>query len=550
MSGHLVSRGATSDPASLASGTRFGTYRVERLIGTGGMGSVYEATHVGLKKRVALKILHQTFLNNDEVIARFLREGEATARINHPNVVDVTDLGVKDGLPYLVMELLVGESLADKLGREKMMPVERAVDVLLPIISAVGMAHDEGVVHRDLKPDNIFLAKNRLGLIESKLLDFGISKMTTRSELTTAASVLGTPHYLSPEQAQALRDIDGRSDQYSIAVILYRLVTGMLPVGGDVVMDILMAVAQGRVRPPRAVKFDLSDVLERIIMRGLATSPKDRFPHIHLMGCELLPFASVEGRAAWHAHFEMRAEELIGGAATVVGPVVPAPMPSSPSMPAVPAPVPMTMPMPPLAPGPISAPIAVPAGMRPTPAAGTRIPITAPIGAQPALGAHASAPTSTPVPSRPPSPPGLREPVKRGPNDDDGSSRAFSSDALVGEPLYGARWPMGVLGAALLGALLVIGGGLWWISMRDAPVNIPAASERPVATYRVSVAVEPDGAEIAIDGKPRGHGKLDIELPVDGNEHVFEAKMEGYETVTLPFRQGSVLPDRVKLEKN
>lgn len=597
---------APQPDAPLASGTRFGTYRIERLIGAGGMGSVYEALHVGLKKRVAIKILHSAFANNDEVVARFLREGEATSRINHPNVVDVTDLGVKDGIPYLVMELLSGESLAALINREKVLPVDRAVDLLLPMISAVGMAHDEGVVHRDLKPDNIFLAKNRLGATETKLLDFGISKMVTRSELTTAASVLGTPHYLSPEQAQALRDIDGRADQYSLAVILYRLVTGALPVGGgDVVLDVLIAVAQGRVRPPRAVRSDLPEALERVIMRGLATSPKDRYPHTHLMGFDLLPFASEEGRAVWRGHFALRVAELTGDVKTqVLGGLSSAPpprlVPTASVGPgrvtptgsagasgvvvaaglsgAVPVGASGPVPLGAGASGPVpfGAPAGPGAGLGPAAGAvgsGAVISRHTPMGGVPvmALSPHSmpvAAPgRPTPAPQSPAASGGAAGPrgpqgrVPAGATQPIGAAAAARprtlSDAELADTtgpgltheeraLYGSRSSAGVLAAALVVASAVIVGALWWSSRKDAPVAIPVA---PVATYRIHLRTEPPEAELVLDGERRGQGALSLELPADDREHRLEVRAPGYSPTSLVFKQGSVPPDVIRLQK-
>lgn len=569
---------APQPDAPLPAGTRFGTYRVERLIGAGGMGSVYEALHVGLKKRVAIKILHSVFANNPEVVARFLREGEATTRINHPSVVDVTDLGLKDGVPYLVMELLIGENLAAILGREKVMSVERAVDVLLPMISAVGMAHDEGVVHRDLKPDNIFLAKNRLGTVEPKLLDFGISKMVTRSELTTAASVLGTPHYLSPEQAQALKDIDGRADQYSLAVILYRMVTGALPIGGgDAVLDVLIAVAQGRIRPPRAVRPELPELLERIILRGLATLPQDRYPHTHLFGFDLLPFASEEGRAMWRAHFSMRLGELGGDAKTQIMMAIDGPSSGVPvAGPGRPSAIPLGVPVvhPGSAPVPAASSAASPVAAVGPPHPGGGGPLVTPAkSVSPAvivrspggpLSHGPGAPTVSPsvrigapprpsvAPLAPPPTPGASAPASASVQ-----SRALSdldltdvnaTDGLGAREQFGTRISAGVLAAALIVAAAAIGGAILWSSSKEAPVTIPVSGERAIATYHLEVAVDPPEAEVWLDGEAKGRGPLKTELSLDGRDHTLEVRAPGYETQTVVFRE-SAPPSAVRLVK-
>ncbi|MBK6810105.1 MAG: serine/threonine protein kinase [Sandaracinaceae bacterium] len=161
------------------SGTSLGRYELVRRIGSGGMAEVYEAVHRGLKKTVAIKVLLPEVAGNDDLRARFLREGEAASRIQHPHVVDVTDVGEDGGIPYLVMELLVGETLTEVIEGSKRLSVPRSLDILLPIAAALSEAHRRGVVHRDLKPDNIFIARTANGKAVPKLLDFGVSKLTT-----------------------------------------------------------------------------------------------------------------------------------------------------------------------------------------------------------------------------------------------------------------------------------------------------------------------------------------------------------------------------------
>ncbi len=298
--------------ARLPSGTRFGSYEIVRAIGAGGMGAVYEAVHTGLKKRVALKTLHAAVSGNEEVMARFLREGEAASRIRHPNVVDVTDLGVQDGTPFLVMEYLEGESLSRLIIREAPLPVGRTLALLLPVISAVSTAHDEGVIHRDLKPENIFLAKTRLGQIEPKLLDFGISKVASTADLTKTASFLGTPQYISPEQAQGSKHVDGRADQYALGVILMKCTTGVLPATSDNLLALLHKVALGQLTRPREVMPELSEAFEAILLRAMALEPEGRFPHVAALGEALLPFADGPTQAALRPFFQGRVAELAG----------------------------------------------------------------------------------------------------------------------------------------------------------------------------------------------------------------------------------------------
>lgn len=314
MSGHQ-----TID-ARLPSGTRFGSYEIVRAIGAGGMGAVYEALHTGLKKRVALKTLHAAVSGNEEVMARFLREGEAASRIRHPNVVDVTDLGVQDGTPFLVMEYLEGESLSRLIIREAPLSIERTLALMLPVISAVSTAHDEGVVHRDLKPENIFLAKTRLGQVEPKLLDFGISKVQSTVDLTKTASFLGTPQYISPEQAQGSKHVDGRADQYALGVILMKCTTGVLPATSDNLLALLHKVALGQLTRPREVMPELSEAFEAVLMRAMALEPAQRFPHVAALGEALLPFADAQTQAALTPFFRARTADLSGPRAPAVVP--------------------------------------------------------------------------------------------------------------------------------------------------------------------------------------------------------------------------------------
>ena len=234
------------------SGTSLGRYELVRRIGTGGMAEVYEAVHRGLKKTVAIKVLLPEVAGNADLRARFLREGEAASRIQHPHVVDVTDVAEDRGVPYLVMELLVGEPLTAVIERSKRLEVPRALDILLPIAAALTEAHRRGVVHRDLKPDNIFIARTANEKVVPKLLDFGVSKMTTAgvTSHTAASSVLGTPHYMAPEQALGVANVDARAEQYAFALVVYECITGELPFASDNIVALLHEVSRGVQTPP------------------------------------------------------------------------------------------------------------------------------------------------------------------------------------------------------------------------------------------------------------------------------------------------------------
>ncbi|MDP3215988.1 MAG: serine/threonine-protein kinase, partial [Deltaproteobacteria bacterium] len=282
-------------------GTIVGRYRLLRPLGEGGMGAVYEAVHTDLGKRVAIKILRPEVARQAESRARFLREGQAAASIHHPHVAEVFDVGQERGALYLVMELLEGENLYEHLYRVGPLPVDRCVDLLLPVCAALAVAHEQGIVHRDVKPENVFLARSRHGVLQPKLLDFGISKVPLPGggRLTATSSLLGTPHYMSPEQAQEGGRVDARSDQYAFGVVLYECSTGRRPFEGDDLYPLLHAIVRGDSLPPRAVRPELPVAFEAVVQRAMAVDPAARFADMHHLGGALLPFAGPAAQAAW-----------------------------------------------------------------------------------------------------------------------------------------------------------------------------------------------------------------------------------------------------------
>jgi tRNA A-37 threonylcarbamoyl transferase component Bud32 len=285
----------------LAENELFGKYRIVRLMGEGGMGAVYEAVHPVLKKRFAIKTLLPSVAVQRDARARFLREAEAASRINHPNVVAVLDVGTEGDTPYLVMEFLDGEPLDALLERRPVLPVADAVDLMLPVISAVSTAHEHGVIHRDLKPQNIFLARGPWGEAIPKVLDFGVSKLVDGGDavaLTGTQAMLGTVTYMSPEQARGARNVDARSDQYAIGLILYEMVTGTRAHPGESALEILHHIANGIFVPPRTVRPELPVAMEAVLLRCLAAQPGDRYPSLRALGQALLPHAGEKARAA------------------------------------------------------------------------------------------------------------------------------------------------------------------------------------------------------------------------------------------------------------
>src|SRR5258708_4863407 len=223
-----------SEPEELPAGTKLGKYEVRRLLGQGGMGAVYEALHLEMGKPVAVKTLSAMVAAVPGAKARFLREAQLTSRVRHPHIVDVTDVGTESGVAFLVMELLSGEDLSQRLERTGPLPAEALADIMLPVCSAVIAAHQEGVIHRDLKPQNIFLSKGSRG-IHPKVLDFGISKQTNdvAGALTRTSAMIGTPHYLAPEQINNARSPRPASHQYALGAILYACLSGQRPFERD-----------------------------------------------------------------------------------------------------------------------------------------------------------------------------------------------------------------------------------------------------------------------------------------------------------------------------
>jgi serine/threonine-protein kinase len=290
---------------TLPSGTMLGRYRIKGLVGTGAMGTVYEATHHELEKRVAVKVLRANSHTDQSARARFVQEGKAIAKIQHPNVVEVFDVGQHEGHLYLVMEYLEGRSLGATLAEHKRLPLARAVDLLLPVCAGVACAHDAGVVHRDLKPDNIFIAKARHGASQPRVLDFGISKVEGRgARPLTEHTSIGTPEYMPPEQIRSDPNVDGRADQYALAVVLYECLTGARPYESADLQHLIVAIRKGHFSPVSAIVPELPKDLDVVIARALAVEPTKRYATMNDFALALLPFASELARATWGPIFE------------------------------------------------------------------------------------------------------------------------------------------------------------------------------------------------------------------------------------------------------
>lgn len=264
-----------------------GTYRILRTLDQGGMGMVFEAEHVRLRRRLAVKVLAQHLAKDAHALARFNREAEIISQLQHPHVVQVSDFDTTEaGEPYLVMELLAGESLASRLERERCLPIAEALRIAYQVSSGLGAAHAANIVHRDLKPANIFLtefltnAPGHSGLV--KLLDFGISKRAGAGKgLTGEYDILGTPDYMAPEQALGkTAQVDHRGDQYALAVITYEMLAGRTPFAGSDVMEVLRQVISAEPPPIEQLAPHVPAAVGEVLRRGLSKDPQHRFGNI------------------------------------------------------------------------------------------------------------------------------------------------------------------------------------------------------------------------------------------------------------------------------
>jgi serine/threonine-protein kinase len=269
------------------------SYRLERLIGEGGMGRVYEATHLRLSnKRFAVKLLHLGADDDSSAYARFRREAEIATRIGHPHIIEVVDFNItEDGQPFMVMELLEGQDLHRCLEEVKRLEKEELIPILGQVADALQAAHDAGVVHRDLKPGNIFLTRgvdDDVSVV--KLLDFGLSKIRhARSQVTREKAVFGTPYYMSPEQAGGdANRVDHRADIFALAIIAYRCITGRLPFDAPTGIGVLYQVVHAD--PPALTRLakDLSRQVDRVMARALAKEPGDRHPSVRAFADDLI----------------------------------------------------------------------------------------------------------------------------------------------------------------------------------------------------------------------------------------------------------------------
>ncbi|MCP4603701.1 MAG: protein kinase [Proteobacteria bacterium] len=263
-----------------------GKYEIVRVLGSGGMGEVYEAKHRLIKRRVAVKLLHQEYATESNVVQRFQREARASAAIGHDHIVGITDMGTTEtGELYIVMEYLEGKDLQEILENEGPVGPRRACHIMIQILSALEAAHSKGIVHRDLKPANVFLTTHARSPDYVKLVDFGISKVRANEDgmtkgLTRTGVLLGTPSYMSPEQAKGQRDITPSTDIYSCGVILYEMMTGELPFKETAIIQLLIKIMNQAPPDPASLRPDIPSQLANTILRAMEKPPEKRFKDV------------------------------------------------------------------------------------------------------------------------------------------------------------------------------------------------------------------------------------------------------------------------------
>jgi serine/threonine-protein kinase len=273
-----------------------GKYRIEKIIGQGGMGAVFSAQHEILLQKVAVKVLLGEVAQSQEAVQRFLNEGRNAARIQGEHVCRVSDCGVEGGMPFMVLEFMDGQDLAQVLETRGRLSTEEAVDYVLQSLEAIHQAHQLGIVHRDLKPSNLFLHRRPDGSAIVKVLDFGISKASSLSAapaaLTSTKAMLGSPLYMSPEQLRSSKSVNHRADIWALGVILYELITGTVPYTGENLGELFAAILETDPIPLRSRVPDVPPALDAVVMSCLQRREENRIPSVAELARALAPFAT------------------------------------------------------------------------------------------------------------------------------------------------------------------------------------------------------------------------------------------------------------------
>ena len=324
-------------------GRAFGGYLLERRIGQGGMGTVYQGRQISLDRTVAVKILNKALYDNQEFIKRFEREAKSIARINHPNIVGVYDFGKHEGLWYMVNEFVEGRSIAAMLSERVLMPLDEFLPLVIQCLAGLAHVDNQGIIHRDIKPDNILVTRDGI----AKIADFGLAKDVTDrgdiSDLTAVGLAMGTPAYMSPEQCMGRR-LDGRSDQYALGVTIYFALTGSKPFTGQSSFEIMTRQREHVPPPPHQLNISLSQDVSVLVMRMLAKDPSDRFPSAEAcrqQWIELGANLGVIGPVTRSGEYPGLPRNNARIKTPEPAPLALAPLPPAPSPAAAPPPVPM-----------------------------------------------------------------------------------------------------------------------------------------------------------------------------------------------------------------
>jgi serine/threonine-protein kinase len=325
-------------------GKTVGNYKVLAQIGEGGMGAVFLAEHPLIGKKVAIKVLHAELSRVQDAVSRFFTEARAVNAIGHENIIDIVDFGsMPEGETYFIMELLEGDALATRMKKTGPMQLPLAMEIIGQVCSALSAAHAHGIVHRDLKPDNIFLVRRGGRDTFVKVLDFGIAKLivdTPGSAKTRTGVVIGTPHYMSPEQCTGKGVLDARSDIYSVGLILYEMLTGKLPFDAESFAELLVAHLTQAPTPPRALNYGIPEAVETVILKCLEKDREKRYPNIDALASaltEAVPNAkstfrpgqmSAAATVAANAPTAVGMPQMTGAAHAPTGAHMPAPTPA------------------------------------------------------------------------------------------------------------------------------------------------------------------------------------------------------------------------------
>ena len=473
-------------------GRSIGNYKIVRVLGEGGMGTVYLAEHPMIGKRVAVKMLRPDLGTDPGLVSRFFQEAKAVNEIRHPNIVDISDFGhTSDGIVYFVMELMEGQSLRDKLASSGTMPIDQAVACARQVVDALAAAHRMGIIHRDLKPDNIFLVADSQvpGGFRSKLFDFGVAKLLGEKQAqvghkTIDGAVVGTPFYMSPEQALC-HDVSAAADIYAMGVVIYEMLTGTVPFHSEQLVILLNAILKQPAPPPSRIRTETPPWLDRLVLRCLEKDPEARPISMEEVGAVL---------AAGSA-------ELSGGeaalGATMMASVTPAPVATAPTM------APRT------------------SGPRPQTVNGESV-TPAPVAAYPPTGVSRQTAIRAGGMAKPTVPP---SPMAR--------VRAYLDTRRV------QRFAV----PTLVVVAIIIVASIFFSHKAEQPVTelVPEVALPPPAApvhATIQLSSDPPGAEVSRmgDGRQLGTAPVTDIRPADGRLVTYRFRLAGYTDVQMPYQ--------------